>query len=196
MINITSIGRATFESPDPERQAEHYADVLGLGILDRTSDMIFLSCPADAGSVIVRRGADVGCAGLALHIDGDADLDAFERQLRDFGVTGMRRTDSAPDIPDLLAFEGPDGMRLEVSPRPADFSGKYQSWGIGPRKLGHVAFNVSDSGKAVKFFTDALGFRVSDWLGDFFAFLRCGRDHHTVNQTVVAVSCAERQIRT
>ena len=26
-----------------------------------------------------------------------------------------------------------------------------------------------------------LGFRVSDWRSDFFAFLRCSRDHHTVN---------------
>ena len=26
-----------------------------------------------------------------------------------------------------------------------------------------------------------LGFRVSDWMGDFFSFLRCGTDHHTIN---------------
>jgi catechol-2,3-dioxygenase len=33
----------------------------------------------------------------------------------------------------------------------------------------------------VDFYTEVLGFRVSDWLGDVFAFLRCGPDHHTVN---------------
>ena len=32
--------------------------------------------------------------------------------------------------------------------------------------------------KTVKFYTEVLGFRVSDWQADFFAFLRCGRDHH------------------
>jgi catechol-2,3-dioxygenase len=31
------------------------------------------------------------------------------------------------------------------------------------------------------FYTDVLGFRVSDWMGDRFSFLRCGRDHHSVN---------------
>ena len=31
------------------------------------------------------------------------------------------------------------------------------------------------------FFVDLLGFRVSDWIEDFFVFLRCGPDHHTVN---------------
>ena len=31
------------------------------------------------------------------------------------------------------------------------------------------------------FYTDVLGFKVSDWMGDRFSFLRCGVDHHTVN---------------
>jgi hypothetical protein len=26
-----------------------------------------------------------------------------------------------------------------------------------------------------------LGFRVSDWQEDFFCFMRCGTDHHTIN---------------
>jgi hypothetical protein len=26
-----------------------------------------------------------------------------------------------------------------------------------------------------------LGFLVSDWIGDFFAFIRCNADHHTLN---------------
>ena len=26
-----------------------------------------------------------------------------------------------------------------------------------------------------------MGFRVSDWIGDFFCFMRCNPDHHTVN---------------
>lgn len=33
----------------------------------------------------------------------------------------------------------------------------------------------------MKFYCDVLGFKVSDWMGDFFAFLRCGPDHHTIN---------------
>jgi catechol 2,3-dioxygenase-like lactoylglutathione lyase family enzyme len=35
--------------------------------------------------------------------------------------------------------------------------------------------------KTVKFYCDVLGFRVSDWRADDFAFLRCNTDHHTVN---------------
>jgi hypothetical protein len=32
----------------------------------------------------------------------------------------------------------------------------------------------------VKFFTDAMGFRISDWLGDFMCFLRCNSAHHRI----------------
>ena len=50
-----------------------------------------------------------------------------------------------------------------------------------PHKLGHVAFFVKDVKKVTNFYCDVLGFRVSDWMGDFFSFLRCGADHHTIN---------------
>jgi YD repeat-containing protein len=32
-----------------------------------------------------------------------------------------------------------------------------------------------------RFYVDQLGFKLSDWLGDFFVFLRCNVDHHTMN---------------
>ena len=32
-----------------------------------------------------------------------------------------------------------------------------------------------------EFYCNTLGFRVSDWIADFFVFLRCNPDHHTVN---------------
>ncbi len=48
-------------------------------------------------------------------------------------------------------------------------------------KIGHVAFFVPDIQKIVDFYQSVLGFRVSDWIGDFFVFMRCNSDHHSVN---------------
>ena len=36
-------------------------------------------------------------------------------------------------------------------------------------------------GLAAYFYTRSLGFRVSDWIEDFFVFQRCNPDHHTLN---------------
>ena len=50
-----------------------------------------------------------------------------------------------------------------------------------PLKFGHLAYRCKDPVKVTSFYTDVLGFKVSDWMGDRFSFLRCGRDHHSVN---------------
>ena len=53
--------------------------------------------------------------------------------------------------------------------------------GIGALKLGHVAFSVHDPKAMAEFYARVLGFRISDWIGDFFVFMRCNADHHAVN---------------
>ena len=57
----------------------------------------------------------------------------------------------------------------------------FSTKGVVPHKLGHIAFHCSDVQRDTKWYCDVLGFRVSDWMGDFFSFLRCGHDHHTIN---------------
>ena len=53
--------------------------------------------------------------------------------------------------------------------------------GVGPLKLGHVAWVVKDVKATCEFYTRVLGFRESDWIDDFFVFIRCNADHHTLN---------------
>src|SRR5690606_29828248 len=40
---------------------------------------------------------------------------------------------------------------------------------------------VKDAQESARFYTDVLGFRWSDWLEDFFVFMRCNADHHAMN---------------
>ncbi len=72
----------------------------------------------------------------------------------------------------------PAGVRLAFQVAPGSDLGELA---VMPRKLGHVAFHTPDVAATVKFYCDVLGFKVSDWRSDFFAFLRCSRDHHTIN---------------
>ncbi|GAA0717066.1 VOC family protein [Dactylosporangium roseum] len=49
--------------------------------------------------------------------------------------------------------------------------------------LGHVVLIVPDLVESVTFYTEVLGFRISDYIGDGpgrLAFLRCNERHHTV----------------
>jgi catechol 2,3-dioxygenase-like lactoylglutathione lyase family enzyme len=130
---------------------------------------------------VLRKGAQPQCTRIGFQIASTADLDAFEKQLAGHGIAAERRKDPEPSISDMLVFKDPKGTVMEVFKR-GDFSQqKFQSHGIVPHKLGHVAFHVTDVKRITKFYCDVLGFRESDWMGDFFSFLRCGPDHHTIN---------------
>jgi catechol 2,3-dioxygenase-like lactoylglutathione lyase family enzyme len=48
------------------------------------------------------------------------------------------------------------------------------------RKLGHVVLWVSDVRRSVKFYTEILNFRVSDWDERDMVFLNACGDHHTI----------------
>src|SRR5262249_6850344 len=102
---------------------------------------------------------------------------------------GCRRPESNPSG---AAASRPVSRRRSCSPTPKGTSVEIFSdytfakdddsyTGVMPRKLGHVAFHTPDVAATVKFYCDVLGFKVSDWRSDFFAFLRCSRDHHTIN---------------
>jgi len=118
---------------------------------------------------------------LGFQIGPDDDLRAFEKQTAAHGIQTQRKQDPEPSIPEAVTFEDPKGTVMEVFKRGEFASQKFPNKGIVPHKLGHVAFFVKDVKRATDFYCDVLGFRVSDWMGDFFSFLRCGADHHTIN---------------
>ena len=49
---------------------------------------------------------------------------------------------------------------------------------VQPRKLGHVTLLVDDCKRSAEFYSEVLGFRVSDWVDDIFLWMRCNPDHH------------------
>ncbi len=181
MIRVCKIAHASYEMPDVERQIEYYTEVLGLTLVERTRDAAYLANAVDHHSVILRQGPDAKCVRLGFEIRPDDDLGDFERQVQGHGVKTERKKDPEPTISEAVTFEDPKGTVLEVFKRDQFTGQRFQTKGIVPHKLGHVAFHVTDVKKVTSFYCDVLGFRVSDWMGDFFSFLRCSPDHHTIN---------------
>ena len=181
MIRVRRITHATFETPDLEAQLDHYARVLGLTVVERDGNRAFLSAGNDHHTVVLQKGTDARCVRLGFQLGGNDDLADFARHVEGHGIATARKSDSQPGVSDLLSFTDPKGTLIEVfrnqeaSPQP------FGKTVILPHKLGHIAFNVTDLGSALRLYCDVLGFRESDWLADFFAFLRCNADHHAIN---------------
>jgi catechol 2,3-dioxygenase-like lactoylglutathione lyase family enzyme len=58
--------------------------------------------------------------------------------------------------------------------------GSMRATRVRPRKLGHAVIGTTDYRATMAFFTDGLGFKISDLIKDTGAFMRCSTDHHNV----------------
>jgi catechol 2,3-dioxygenase-like lactoylglutathione lyase family enzyme len=181
MIRIRKIAHAAYEVPDVEMQVEYYTEIMGLTVTDKGEGAVYLASTVDHHSLVLRRGARAECLRLGFQIGPDDDLEAFDLQVQGHGIKTQRRKDAEPSIADLVTFTDPKGTTIEVFKRGAFAGQRFPSKGIVPHKLGHVAFHVTDVKHVTRFYCDVLGFRESDWMADFFSFLRCGPDHHTIN---------------
>jgi len=181
MIGVRKIAHAAYETPDLEQQTEYYTNILGLTLTAKDRDAVYLANTVDHHAVVLRRGAAAQCTRVGFELGPNDDLDAFEKQTAAHGVKTSRKKDPEPTIADMVAFQDPKGTVMEVFKRPEPQALKFARNGVVPHKLGHVAFHVTEVKKVTAFYCDVLGFRVSDWMSDFFSFLRCGVDHHTIN---------------
>jgi catechol 2,3-dioxygenase-like lactoylglutathione lyase family enzyme len=78
-------------------------------------------------------------------------------------------------------FFSPDGLQMEISADVARGTGRdIGRWEGLPVKISHIVLHSPDHQALVRFFCDVLGFKVSDWLGDFMCFLRCTSAHHRI----------------
>ncbi len=181
MIRVKKIAHVAYDVPDVQAQSDYYTEVIGLTLTGKEKGTVYLASTVDHHSVVLHKGGQAQCTRVGFQLGLDDDLDAFGRQVEGHGIKTRRKRDPDPTIADMVTFEDPKGTVVEVFKREAFSGQRYPSKGIVPHKLGHVAFHVTDVKHITKFYCDVLGFRESDWMADFFSFLRCGPDHHTLN---------------
>ncbi len=184
MIQVKRLGHATFTTPDLEQQIAYWTEVIGLVVVARDKDSAILATRLGQESIALVRAPEKGeLRSLAFQVKPGSDLGELAHRLQKEGIASERRSGISPGVRDAIVFRDPKGTLIEVY---ADYDfqaddGKEQ--GIGPLKFGHVAYRVNDVQKITDFYCNVLGFKVSDWMGDHFSFLRCGVDHHTINFT-------------
>ena len=181
MIKVRRIGHATFETPDLEKAVAYYTQVNGLMLAASERGRAFLATKIGQLVVALEQGQKARCQRLAFQVAPSADIAAMRRQLSDEGIKSEERREGAPGIPKLLSFQDPNGTIIELFSESGHVGNDQQVVGVGPLKLGHVAFFAPDPKSVATFYERFLGFRVSDWIDDFFVFMRCGPDHHSVN---------------
>jgi catechol 2,3-dioxygenase-like lactoylglutathione lyase family enzyme len=181
IFQASRVGYLTLTTPDLARQLAYYTEVIGLTVVAQTTSRAVLATNLGHEAVVLEHGDSNSCTGISLQVSPRTDLEEAAAAIREKRIACEFRSEVTPGVRRALSFEDPKGTRVDVF---ADYlyppEDRSQS-GIMPFKLGHIAFSVADVERVVDFYIQVLGFRVSDWRGDFFAFLRCGPDHHSIN---------------
>jgi catechol 2,3-dioxygenase-like lactoylglutathione lyase family enzyme len=181
----------TIGVPDTEPVAQYY-EAFGL---ERTEHAA-LSTTEGGRQLFLETAPTRRLVQLVVGVDSPDDLDRVRASLKaaDHHV--------ASDETSISAVEPSSGVRvvLEVTPRPTPpvveapryngpgspervderAPGILRNQTVRPRKLGHVVFTTTNFGATNDFFTSHIGFKISDYIGDVGAFLRCSTDHHNL----------------
>lgn len=177
---IGEIGYVAVQTADIEASLTRAREVLGLVETGRGGNAVFLSSRAKKHHELVYQDAPRdGVGHIGLVAAGPAALDTVRRRVIDGGYPILSPTPLHPGVADGFAFAGPEDFVFEIYTQME--SAEYTVGGHAPDRFGHVNLHPRNLGAMLAFFVDVLDFRISDIVGDDFAyFLRCNAEHHGV----------------
>jgi catechol-2,3-dioxygenase len=181
MVQVKRLAHATFNTPDLERIVDYWTRIIGLTVVERDKRRAILATKYGEEAITVEAGDNAVLSRSAFQVTPGTDLGNLQKELSKHGVKSEIRSDITPGVAKAIVFPDPKGTTIEVFSDYRHGGRDTAEQGIMPLKFGHLAYRCNDPVKVTSFYTDILGFKVSDWMGDRFSFLRCGRDHHTVN---------------
>jgi catechol-2,3-dioxygenase len=181
MIKARRIRHVSFSTPDLARQTDYYQSIVGLGVVARESNRLFMATESDELAIVLEAGAEQKCKRIAFEVGPDVDLVDMRANLSASGIASEVRSDSVPGVSRSLVFTDPEGTEIELISGWTASPAKGSLGGIAANRLGHIAMYTADPLMTSKFYSEVLGFRISDWIEQSFVFMRCGSDHHTLN---------------
>jgi len=189
---IRSLDYIGFTSPNAEKWLEFGPEILGLELAGRGPDgAVRLRVDDAAWRICVHPGASDDLAYLGWCVGGPTDFEDAIVALEKHGLE-VQRGDAAlaalRAVAGLAWFIDPFGFRHEISwgllQKPATFRPGRAITGFvtGGGGLGHAVLMVPDLQRAERFYTDVLGFRLSDRIeaGLSLRFFHCNGRHHTL----------------
>jgi len=181
---ITQLRSIAISAENPAELLHFYRDTWGLEEVEEGADgsrhlrargqehHVFSLVPGDGHSL----------ERITLGAQSRDAVDALAAQARAAGIT----IESGPGPSDQpgggysVVVRDPEGRRIEIVTEVADHD-ESSARQFGPDRLSHIVLNSVDLPASKRFFTEVLGFRISDWYeNDQMVFLTCNDVHHCV----------------
>lgn len=180
-MRVTKLGFIGLNAVNLDEMRRYYGEVMGLPESDEGEGLYSYALGPDHHAVSLTKASQSGISHMGLELSPKVELGDVAKALADMGVKADLQSDPLPGLARALRFADPDGAVIYLY---SEFAQSARSWplsGTSPEKLGHVAYYVESAKRSEQFYGEAMGFRWSDWIEDLFVFMRCNKDHHSVN---------------
>jgi len=181
VIELARIDHVCLQVSDLDEATERWCAQFALHVSERDATGVALACDDERCSLQLRAGTRAGLDHVAYELARGCELERARAHLQAFGAAvedcdegGLLTADAEGNRIQLLPHREPASpLVAHARPAGAAIAGH-------PRKLGHVNFLTAQLDAQVRFYTDALGMRITDWLGDGGVWFHVNSDHHVM----------------
>jgi 2,3-dihydroxybiphenyl 1,2-dioxygenase len=197
MTPVESLGYVGLAVSDLARWSEFATNLLGLQSVSRADGSLDLRMDNYATRLRLISGTEDDIAYVGWELRDAGALAALRRTLEAHGVSVAEGTPAqAADryVTGLIRFDDPEGLRSEAYFGPLQrthdpfVSSRGVSFKTGRGGLGHIVLVTKDMAAREAFYSEILGFRVSDYIHTEvvpgkplnLTFMRCNSRHHSI----------------
>ena len=185
MSRVTEIRYVGYAVTDLAAERAFYADNWKLKEVKEADGMVYFAAEGHDELYVVRLRQDAvqRVDVIALAAETPADVDALFAKVRDYGCQIVWEPKELAQFGGGYGFRffSKDGLPYEISAGVA--RGMARQIAVReaiPERISHIVMHSPRHHEELAFFIDVLGFKLSDWLGDFMCFLRCNEAHHRI----------------
>lgn len=176
---ISEMGHVAIQTSRFEESIETARTALGLRETTRIGGDAYMAASNVHHELVYRESDKDAIDHIGLVAANDAALGTVFTRVKEAGFRIISEEPLEAGIGDAFSFVGPDDFVFEIyrgmekdAPTTPDF---------GPDRYGHINLHPTDAKRMKDFLVEVLDFRVSDTIGDDYAyFLRCNADHHGI----------------
>lgn len=190
-MSLSSFGYMGVKTSNLDDWADYGTRVLGLQLTEKTRSSLSFRMDDRKQRIVVEAGDNLAPPVLGWEVENAAEFQLFAARLDNANVPvtlGTRAEADARRVKELLVFHDPVGNRLEVFYGPEISADPFRpgrnisGFRTGSLGIGHAVLQVENIDDVMPFYTEVLGFKLSDYVLKPFRvyFFHINSRHHSL----------------